>query len=169
MKQIFLLLMTLTLCSGLPLSAIEQSVDLSGTWILDRSSEKTVGVDGRSIPTLAGTWNGSTDQLLHLLELERIEDNIFRGDSRDIGSPQVFGGQVVGQALSAAQHTVEGRVAKPEKKAPVVHVTASALSIRVPRAGQSLRFEQRLIPENTPMTVELRYKTARRSSDGRNR
>jgi hypothetical protein len=38
-----------------------------GTWILDRSSEKTVGVDGRTIPTLAGTWNGSTDQLLHLL------------------------------------------------------------------------------------------------------
>lgn len=38
-----------------------------GTWVLDRSSEKTVGVDGRSIPTLAGTWNGSTDQLLRLL------------------------------------------------------------------------------------------------------
>jgi len=49
--------------------------------------------------------------LLELLSLERIEDNIFRGASRDIGSPQVFGGQVVGQALSAAQHTVEGRVA----------------------------------------------------------
>ncbi len=49
--------------------------------------------------------------LIALLQLERIEDNIFRGDSRDIGSPQVFGGQVVGQALSAAQHTVEGRVA----------------------------------------------------------
>ncbi len=49
--------------------------------------------------------------LIKLLKLERIEDNIFRGDSRDIGSPQVFGGQVVGQALSAAQHTVEGRVA----------------------------------------------------------
>ena len=49
--------------------------------------------------------------LIHLLGLERIEDNIFRGDSRDIGSPQVFGGQVLGQALSAAQHTVEGRVA----------------------------------------------------------
>jgi len=49
--------------------------------------------------------------LIALLKLERIEDNIFRGDSRDIGSPQVFGGQVVGQALSAAQHTVEGRVA----------------------------------------------------------
>ena len=49
--------------------------------------------------------------LISLLHLERIEDNIFRGDSRDIGSPQVFGGQVVGQALSAAQHTVEGRIA----------------------------------------------------------
>ncbi|HSG96814.1 MAG TPA: acyl-CoA thioesterase II [Woeseiaceae bacterium] len=49
--------------------------------------------------------------LIHLLGLERIENNIFRGDSRDIGSPQVFGGQVLGQALSAAQHTVEGRVA----------------------------------------------------------
>jgi len=49
--------------------------------------------------------------LVQLLELERIEDNIFRGASRDIGSPQVFGGQVLGQALSAAQNTVEGRVA----------------------------------------------------------
>ena len=49
--------------------------------------------------------------LITLLRLERIEDNIFRGDSRDIGSPQVFGGQVLGQALSAAQHTVDDRVA----------------------------------------------------------
>lgn len=51
------------------------------------------------------------EDLIELLKLERIEDNIFRGDSRDLGSPQVFGGQVLGQALSAAQHTVEGRVA----------------------------------------------------------
>lgn len=49
--------------------------------------------------------------LIALLKLERIEENIFRGDSRDIGSPQVFGGQVLGQALSAAQHTVDGRIA----------------------------------------------------------
>ena len=49
--------------------------------------------------------------LIGLLRLEQIEDNIFRGDSRDIGSPQVFGGQVLGQALSAAQNTVDGRVA----------------------------------------------------------
>lgn len=51
------------------------------------------------------------EDLIGLLRLDRIEDNIFRGDSRDIGSPQVFGGQVIGQALSAAQNTVEDRVA----------------------------------------------------------
>jgi acyl-CoA thioesterase II len=48
--------------------------------------------------------------LLQLLELERLELNLFRGTSRDIGSPQVFGGQVLGQALSAAAATVEDRV-----------------------------------------------------------
>jgi acyl-CoA thioesterase-2 len=51
------------------------------------------------------------DDLLHLLKLERIEENFFRGESRDIGSAQVFGGQVLGQALSAAHHTVENRTA----------------------------------------------------------
>ena len=50
-----------------------------------------------------------TADLLHLLELERIEDNIFRGESRDIGSARVFGGQVLGQALTAASYTLEGR------------------------------------------------------------
>lgn len=48
--------------------------------------------------------------VVNLLQLERIEENIFRGESRDIGSPQVFGGQVLGQALSAAHNTVEDRV-----------------------------------------------------------
>ncbi len=45
------------------------------------------------------------------LELERLEVNLFRGQSRDTGSPQVFGGQVLGQALKAASATIEdGRV-----------------------------------------------------------
>jgi len=46
--------------------------------------------------------------LLSLLELERLEDRIFRGETRDIGGPRVFGGQVLGQALSAANYTVKG-------------------------------------------------------------
>lgn len=46
-------------------------------------------------------------ELISLLSLERLEDNLFRGQSRDIGTKYVFGGQVLGQALSAAQATVE--------------------------------------------------------------
>ena len=49
-------------------------------------------------------------ELLKLLDLERIEDNLFRGGSRDVGAPQVFGGQVLAQALVAASRTVEGRL-----------------------------------------------------------
>ena len=48
-------------------------------------------------------------ELLKLLDLEQIEDNLFRGESRDVGAPQVFGGQVLGQALVAASRTVEDR------------------------------------------------------------
>ncbi|GMU42667.1 MAG: acyl-CoA thioesterase II [Xanthomonadales bacterium] len=48
-------------------------------------------------------------ELVDLLQLERIEENLFRGQSRDIGTRFVFGGQVLGQALAAAQRTVEGR------------------------------------------------------------
>ncbi|MFO1393655.1 MAG: acyl-CoA thioesterase II [Steroidobacteraceae bacterium] len=47
--------------------------------------------------------------LVALLDLERLEMNLFRGESRDIGSPQVFGGQVLGQALRAAYGTVDDR------------------------------------------------------------
>ncbi len=46
-------------------------------------------------------------ELVELLGLERLEENLFRGQSRDIGTRYVFGGQVLGQALSAAQQTVE--------------------------------------------------------------
>ncbi len=47
--------------------------------------------------------------LVAVMDLETIEDNIFRGQSRDVGSPQVFGGQVLGQALTAASRTVPDR------------------------------------------------------------
>jgi acyl-CoA thioesterase-2 len=50
-----------------------------------------------------------SDLLAHL-DLERLEVNLFRGESRDVGAAQVFGGQVLGQALVAASRTVEGRV-----------------------------------------------------------
>lgn len=46
------------------------------------------------------------EELLKLLKLEVIEENIFRGQSQDLGFGNVFGGQVLGQALSAASQTV---------------------------------------------------------------
>lgn len=46
------------------------------------------------------------DELITLLALERIEENLFRGQSQDLGWGTVFGGQVLGQALSAAVQTV---------------------------------------------------------------
>ena len=45
-------------------------------------------------------------ELVELLALERIEENLFRGQSQDLGWGAVFGGQVLGQALSAAEQTV---------------------------------------------------------------
>ncbi|KEA52187.1 MULTISPECIES: acyl-CoA thioesterase II [Mangrovibacter] len=46
------------------------------------------------------------NNLLALLNLEKIEEGLFRGQSEDLGLRQVFGGQVVGQALYAAKETV---------------------------------------------------------------
>ncbi|MBN3206326.1 acyl-CoA thioesterase II [Pectobacterium brasiliense] len=48
----------------------------------------------------------SLQHLLDLLHLEKLEEGLFRGQSDDLGLRQVFGGQVVGQAMSAAKQTV---------------------------------------------------------------
>ena len=54
---------------------------------------------------------GRLADLQRQFQLERLEVNLFRGESRDTGSPQVFGGQVLGQALMAAHCTIDdGRV-----------------------------------------------------------
>ena len=50
--------------------------------------------------------SSALQNLLHLLNLEPLEEGLFRGQSEDLGLRQVFGGQVIGQALYAAQQTV---------------------------------------------------------------
>ncbi len=45
-------------------------------------------------------------ELVSLLSLERLEEHLFRGQSQDLGWGAIFGGQVLGQALSAATQTV---------------------------------------------------------------
>lgn len=71
------------------------------------------------------------DELISLLRLERIEDNLFRGQSQDLGWGRVFGGQVLGQALSAAVqtapadrvvHSFHGYFLRPgDAKKPIVY------------------------------------------------
>ena len=48
----------------------------------------------------------AVDQLLDTLDLERLEENLFRGRSPQSSWQRVFGGQVIGQALVAATRTV---------------------------------------------------------------
>jgi len=50
------------------------------------------------------------EELLDLMRLESLEVNLFRGNSRDIGTPRVFGGQVLAQAVLAARATVDDRL-----------------------------------------------------------
>ena len=50
------------------------------------------------------------DELLGLLDLERIEVNLFRGHSPTDRWQRVYGGQVIGQALVAANRTVKDRI-----------------------------------------------------------
>lgn len=49
---------------------------------------------------------GATGGMREILELERLEDHVFRGRFRETGSPRVFGGEVAAQALMAAGRTV---------------------------------------------------------------
>ena len=49
-------------------------------------------------------------ELIALLDIERIEVNLFRGQSPDDGMKRVFGGQVIAQALVAAYRTIDARV-----------------------------------------------------------
>lgn len=48
----------------------------------------------------------ATQELLDILDLEQLEHNLYRGRSHKVGWQRVFGGQVIGQALVAAQRTV---------------------------------------------------------------
>jgi len=49
----------------------------------------------------------TSDDLVALLDLEPLEHNIYRGQNRDIGTRRIYGGQVLAQALVAAQRTVD--------------------------------------------------------------
>ena len=60
-------------------------------------------------------------RLLALLDLERIEHNIYRGHSPATGWQRVFGGQVVSQAVVAAQRTVMPGKGEPHRPIHSLH------------------------------------------------
>ncbi|MGE0767601.1 MAG: acyl-CoA thioesterase II [Hyphomicrobiaceae bacterium] len=75
--------------------------------------------------------NSALATLLSVLDLETLEENLFRGRGPSVGWQRVYGGQVLGQALVAAVRTVpEGRLAHSahayfllggDPKAPIVY------------------------------------------------
>ncbi|MEP1206968.1 MAG: acyl-CoA thioesterase II [Rhizobiaceae bacterium] len=54
----------------------------------------------------SGGKKTAVEELISILDLEQLEHNLFRGRSPKTGWQRVFGGQVIGQALVAAQRTV---------------------------------------------------------------
>jgi acyl-CoA thioesterase II len=84
------------------------------------------------------------DRLVSLLDLERIEENIFRGGSAQSQRLRVFGGQVAGQALVAA-----GRTVPPER---VVH-SLHAYFIRAGDPGSPIVYEVDRIRDGRSFTT----------------
>ncbi|HEY8615260.1 acyl-CoA thioesterase II [Phenylobacterium sp.] len=60
--------------------------------------------------TEAPETHAQDETLVETLQLERIEENLFRGTSPDTQPGRIFGGQVIAQSLLAAYETVESRV-----------------------------------------------------------
>ena len=59
-------------------------------------------------PPRAETPEEQVQQLIELLTVEEIDTDLYRGARQPGGVGRVFGGQVIGQALQAAQRSVEG-------------------------------------------------------------
>ncbi|MFC1516470.1 acyl-CoA thioesterase II [Thermodesulfobacteriota bacterium] len=88
--------------------------------------------------------NNVLEELLRLLKLEKIEENIYRGQSQDLGFGSVYGGQVLGQALSAAYETVPG-----ERKAHSLH----AYFLRMGDANKPIVYEVDCIRDGKSFTT----------------
>ena len=76
---------------------------------INRQEANPVTNNKKTTPANSPAPQSALGKLVRILELERLEENLFRGHSPDEGWQRVFGGQVVGQALRAATQTVEGR------------------------------------------------------------
>ena len=86
--------------------------------------------------------------LIKLLTLEPLETNLFRGQSEDIGSPQVFGGQVI-----RANTLMHG------KTSPVFHQQKSLFK-GLPNPLTATRYHSLIInKKNLPACLEITAET----------
>ncbi len=89
--------------------------------------------------------------LLRLMRLERLEDNLFRGESRDIGSSRVFGGQVLGQALSAA----DAHGGRSGRRIPCTRISCAPV---IPRRRSFMRWIEagtaRVLPSRRVVAIQ---------------
>lgn len=91
----------------------------------------------------------TTAELLDLVELSQVDANTFEGNSITVGSPTVFGGQVLAQALNAAYRTVP-----PERICHSLH----AYFILPGDLGKPIRYKVQRIRDGGSFTT--RYVTA---------
>src|ERR1700743_1011982 len=84
------------------------------------------------------------EEVLDLLDLEKIEENIFRGLSPKDRMQRVFGGQVLGQALVAALRTGARRGGAIQHGQQIFNMAAS---FQVPETGYEHQFD---MPKVTP-------------------
>mgnify|MGYP000001726090 CR=1 FL=1 len=94
------------------------------------------------------------EELLKLLKLEKIERNIFRGPSQDLGFGSVFGGQVLGQAADGLLQITFAQIllfeigpgATPWEIAKLLMVTLLPFSLVGPFAGVLIdRYDRRRV------------------------
>ncbi len=118
-------------------------------------TEHSRGQGGTSMPSAIET-------LLSILDLEPLEHNLFRGRSPQVGWQRVFGGQVIGQALVAAQRTVEAA-------ASCIRCMAISCGPATRRFPSSTRSTASATAAASPHAASSPSSTARRSSPCRHR
>ena len=94
-------------------------------------------------------------ELLDILNLKSIEHNIYQGHSKTIGSPIVFGGQVLAQSLNAAYRSVS-----PDRFLHSVH----AYFLSAGHLDSEIRFEVSTIRDGKSFSVR-RVHSFSRSKD----
>lgn len=88
--------------------------------------------------------SNALSHLIELLTLEKLDDGLFRGESEDLGLPQVFGGQVVAQSLAAAMQVVE-----PERELHSCH----SYFLRAGDAAYPIIYETDILREGNSFSV----------------